>query len=326
MRAIVTERTGSPDVMKLRDVPDPVPTATQVVIEVAYCGCNWGDTQIRAGNYPHPMSYPMILGYEVSGVISSIGPGVTDFLVGDRVCAISASAGGYAERLAVDQNYLVPLPDDMPLDVAAAFPIQALTAYHLLHTIYHVKAGDTVLYHSIGGGMGLYIAQLGRLAGARVIGTVGTPGKEVLPLSFGAERVVNTVVEDFVEAAREFTDGVGIDVAIDALGAKTLDRTFETMRKLGHVISIGEAEGLPFNNLRERLMAKSLTFTRFNLGHLDPTSLVSKNAYAAVMGYIADGSVKVPIVERFPFEKAVEMHRRIEGRGVSGKLLLAVQA
>ncbi|MDB5365505.1 MAG: hypothetical protein JWM77_1432 [Rhodospirillales bacterium] len=324
MRAITIERTGSPDVLQLCTVPDPQPSERQVLVDVAYCGCNWADTQVRAGIYPHPMSYPLILGFEVSGVISAVGPQVTGFAVGDRVCAIGGG-GGYAERVVIDVDDLIPLPDNIPLDVAAAFPIQALTAYHMLHTVYRLSAGDTVLCHAIGGGVGSYVTQLAVMAGARVMGTVGTPGKETLPLSYGAERVVNSRTEDFVEVARQLTSGRGIDVAIDSLGATTLDRTYDVMRNLGHVISIGEAEGQPFNNIRERILPKSLSFTRFHLKHIDATSAVWRNGYVTVLEAIARGVLNVPIVKRYKLPEAAEMHRQLEGRSVSGKLLLAMR-
>jgi NADPH2:quinone reductase len=323
MRAVTIYRTGPADVLELRDVPPPAPEPDQVLVDVAFCGCNWADTQVRAGVYAHAMSYPMVLGFEISGTVSAVGDRVEGIAVGDRVAAIVGRGGGYAEQVAVDARDIIPLPATIPLDVAAAFPIQALTAYHMLHTIYRVKAGDAVLCHAIGGGVGLHVAQLGRRAGARILGTVGTPGKEALPLAYGAERVVNHRSEDFVTAAMDFTAGKGLDLAIDSLGATTLDRTYDAMRNLGHVINIGEAEGEPFTNIRERILPRSLTFTRFHLQHVDPHSTMWRQGYETVLAGIADGTLHVPIVERFDLSEAPEMHRRIEGRGVSGKLLLA---
>lgn len=322
MRAVVIDRTGAPDVLEMREVRPPAIGAGQVLVDVAFCGCNWADTQVRSGTYPHTMSYPMILGFEVSGVVSAIGEKVDTVSVGERVCAIVGRGGGYAEQIAVDVDDLIRLPADIPLDVAAAFPVQALTAYHMLHTIYRLRPGDAVLCHAIGGGVGLHVTQLARRGGARVLGTVGTWGKERLPLQLGAERVVNNHTEDFAAAAHEFTAGKGIDLAIDSLGAGTLDRTYDTMRNLGHVINIGEAEGEPFNNIRERILPRSLSFTRFHLQHIDPTSAVWKAGCVTVLAAIADGTLQVPIVQHYDFSGAAEMHRQIEGRSVAGKLLL----
>ena len=142
----------------------------------------------------------------------------------------------------------------------------------MLHTIYGIEPGDTVLINAIGGGVGLFTTQLAVKAGVRVIGTVGTPGKEHRALEYGAARVVVTSNEDFETAVLDFTGGRGVDLAIDLLGATTLDRTFNVVRKLGHIISIGEAEGQPFKNIRERILPRSQTFTRLHIGHVDADS------------------------------------------------------
>ena len=161
-------------------------------------------------------------------------------------------------------------------------------------------------------------------AGAEVIGTVGTPGKEKKPIEFGASRVVLQGTEDFVDVALELTGGRGVALAIDSLGARTLDRTFDAVRKLGHVISIGEAEGLPYQNIRERILPRSQTFTRFHLGHVDPASREWQAGLQDVMGGLIDGSLRAPIERIYPFEQAREMQEHIESRRLSGKLLLRV--
>ena len=212
----------------------------------------------------------------------------------------------------------------MGLDVAAAFPIQGLTAWHLLHNVSVTKPGDVILIHAIGGGVGLFATQLAVRAGATVIGTVGTKGKEARALDYGAAKVVNREDEDFVEAVMRFTEGKGVDKVLDSTGASILDRSFSVIRKLGHVVSFGEAEGRPFPNLWERLVAKSLTFTRFHLGHADFSSAVWRQSIDAVVGGILDGSLKVPLEETFPFGEARAMLDRLASRQVAGKLILAV--
>ena len=186
------------------------------------------------------------------------------------------------------------------------------------------KPGDVILLHAIGGGVGLFGTQLAVRAGATVIGTVGTKGKEARALSFGAAKVVNRENEDFVEAVMRFTQGSGVDKVLDSTGASILDRSFSTIRKLGHVVSFGEAEGRPFPNLWERLVAKSLTFTRFHLGHADFSSDAWRQSIDAVVGGILDGSLKVPLEETFPFGEARAMLDRLASRQVAGKLILAV--
>lgn len=323
MRAVSLEAPGNPDVLQPCEIPEPTYGDNELLLDIAFCGCNWADTMVRSGVYPHPMSYPMVLGFEVSGTVLATGTAVTKFKAGDRVCAILEQGGGYAEQAAIAEKDVMHIPDALSFELAAAFPIQALTVYHMLHTVYKLKPGDNVLCHAIGGGVGLLVTQMATWAGANVIGTLGTPGKEVLPLEYGAKRVINYCNEDFVEATLEATQGQGVDLAIDSLGAATLDRTFEAMQYLGHIINIGEAEGVPFNNIRERCMAKSVSFTRFHTQHVGPGTPLWEKGRKYVVDALVDGWLEIPIYEKFPLNQAAEMHRRLESRQVSGKLLLS---
>ena len=322
MKAVVINATGGPEQLTLADMPDPTPGPGEVLLDVAYAGCNWADTQVRQGIYPHAMTYPMVLGFEVSGTVAALGAGVSGVQPGDRVAAFPEKGGAYAEKCVAPAAGLIRLPATVPLDVGAAFPIQALTAYHMLFTVFGLERGDTVLVNAIGGGVGLACTQLAVHAGARVIGTTGTPGKEKRALAYGAERVVVTSREDFETAVLDFTGGKGVDLAIDSYGATMLDHTFNVVKKLGHVISIGEAEGQPFKNIRERILPRSQTFTRLHLGHVEQGSPAWQAGIAHVLGGIAAGWLKVPIEGVFPLNDAATMHRRLEGRQVAGKLLL----
>src|SRR5262249_21367094 len=136
MKAVVIHALGGPDQLTLAEMPDPVAGAGEVLIDVVYAGCNWADTQVRMGIYPHPMTYPMVLGFEVSGKVAALGAGVTGVKVGDRVAAFPEKGGAYAEKCVANASGLIRLPDAVGLDVAAAFPIQALTAYHMMWTVY----------------------------------------------------------------------------------------------------------------------------------------------------------------------------------------------
>ena len=303
-------------------MPDPLPGPGEVLLDVAYAGCNWADTQVRMGIYPHAMTYPMVLGFEVSGTVAALGPGVSGVKVGDRVATFPDKGGAYAEKCVAPAAGLIKLPDGVGLDVGAAFPIQALTAYHMLYTIYGLERGDTVLVNAVGGGVGLACTQLAfacRRAGDRHDGHAGQGEARA-----GVRRVEGRVdgTGGFEKAVLDFTDGKGVDLAIDSYGATMLDRTFNVVRKLGHVISIGEAEGQPFKNIRERILPRSQTFTRLHLGHVDQASPEWRAGVAHVLAGISEGWLKVPIEGVFPLSQAAEMHRRLEGRHVAGKLLL----
>jgi NADPH2:quinone reductase len=325
MKAVVVANPGGYDKLVITEVADPLPVKGEVIVSVSIAGCNWGDTQMRSGTYSFPVKYPIIPGYEVAGIVTALGPDVRGVALGDRVAALLPS-GGYAQKCLAPADMLIALPRQIELTTAAAFPIQAITAYHMLFTVAHLRPGDTVLVHAIGGGVGLYCTQLAVRAGARVIGTVGTLDKEKLAHAYGAEKVVVGGSEDFVAAALALTGGKGVDLLIDSLGGKTLDRSFAAVRVLGHLISIGEAEGAPLDNIRQRLMERSQTFTRFSLGKLDPTTTVWRDAIAYLLRAITDGWLKVPIEAIFPFDQSAVMHERLESRHASGKLLLAVAA
>src|SRR4051812_40962830 len=188
VKAVVIHAIGGPEQLVLADMPDPVPGAGEVVIDVAYSGCNWADTQVRQGIYPHAMTYPMVLGFEVAGMVSKLGAGVTSVKVGDRVATFPEKGGGYAEKCLAGAVGLIKLPDAVRFDVGAAFPIQALTAWHMLFNVHgRLKRGDTVLVNAIGGGVGLMVTQLAVHAGFTVIGTTGTVGKG--EAAAGARRV-----------------------------------------------------------------------------------------------------------------------------------------
>ena len=211
MRAVLIAAPGAADNLSIVDAPSP--GLGEVLIDVAFCGCNFADTMIRSGTYPHPKGYPIVAGLEIAGRVAALGEGVASLRAGDRV-AFSEEAGGFADQCVVPAERVIPVPDGMGLNVAAAFPIQGLTSWHLLHSVSVTKPGDAILLHAIGGGVGLFATQLTVKAGATVIGTVGTRGKEKRPLQFGAAKVVNREDEDFV-AVMDFTGGRGVDKIVE---------------------------------------------------------------------------------------------------------------
>lgn len=325
MRVALITAPGVPDNLVVEERPEPVATAGEVLIDVAYCGCNFADTMLRRGTYPHKLAYPLIPGFEIAGRVLALGQGVAGFAVGDRVGAFVEPGGGYAERCVADVRRVFHLPDEVSFAVAAGFPIQGMTAWHMLHTLGQVQKGQTVLIHAIGGGVGLFLTQIAVHAGARVIGTVGSAPKAERPLAYGAERVVVRGEEDFTKAVLEFAGEDGVDLVLDSLGAETLDRSFGVVKKLGHVISYGEAEGRPYANLWERIVPRSLTFTRFHVGHIAHGAEVQHRCIAALLDGIRAGWLKVPIEGVFPLHEAAAMHDRLESRTVAGKLVLEVQ-
>ena len=321
MKAAVGDQPGGLDTILIREVDIPQPGPGQVLIKVSYCGCNWADTQMREGIYPHKTTYPLILGMEVAGEVVDVGPNVSHPQPGQRITAM-VEGGGYANFCVASAGLATVVPEGLPMASAAAYPVQGLTAYHMLYTVGRISDGDTVLVHASGGGVGLFVTQLAVRAGATVIGTVGTSGKEEKPLAYGATQVINLKEGNFAEQVLDLTQGKGVDLAIDSLGATTLDKTFSAVRMLGHLINIGEAEGQPIENIRQRCLVRSQTFTRFHLGHVMEIPSLWKDGNDFVLDALIAGWLDPTIVEIFPLEQARQMHERIEDRSNSGKLLL----
>lgn len=325
MQAIVFDPPGAMTLAPLlRDVAEPAAGPGRVLVRVHRAGLNFADLMMRQGVYPHPKGYPLVAGLELSGVVEVCGEGVTDYAPGDRVAGFSEDAGGFAEVCAVPEERLIRLPDAMSFDTGAAFYIQSLTAWHLLHSVSQTRQGDILLIHAIGGGVGLQLTQLAKMAGAVVIGTVGTAGKEAQALAFGADRVVNRDAEDFVSVCNQMTGGNGVGKVIDSTGATILDRSFDCICRLGHVVSYGEAEGKPLPNLWERLVQKSLTFTRLHIGHLDNRSAGWRQGIDAVVGAIMAGTLQVPIAGSYALADTEAMFAALDSRQTAGKLILRV--
>ncbi|RKF16751.1 hypothetical protein D6850_04220 [Roseovarius spongiae] len=326
MKAVVITAPGGRDRLEVQDLPEPDLPAGHVLIDVAWGACNWGDIQKRQGVYPDPVDYPAILGGEVSGRVAQLGEGVSGVAVGDAVAAITGPdmLRGFAERVAVPQAFLIPLAEGLDLRAAAAYPVVSLTAWHLLHTAASVKAGDVILVHAIGGGVGLALTQLGRAAGLRVIGTVGSEGKGRHALDFGAERVIPRDSEDFVAVAMEVTDGRGVDLVIDSLGADILPRSFDALRPFGRVINIGEAAGEPDFAVRKKLYERSTSFAGFEVLHAEPGSPRWRASVKGIAAHIADGDLRLPIAEEFGIDAIRDAHEFLESRRASGKVLIRV--
>lgn len=327
MRAIEVCEPGGIDKLVYVERPDPVPDAGEVVVEVAHAAANWSDVQKREGVYPDPVTYPAVLGLEVAGTIAALGPGVSGLALGQRVAAITGPRmlGGYAERCALGADYVIPLPDDVPLEAGAAFPMVCLTAYHLVNSAYPLTRGDRLLVHSIGGAVGLAVTQLAVAKGATVLGTVGRPGKGDRARGYGAQLVVDRSTEDFAAAVRAFTGGAGVDLVIDSLGGEILPRSIELLRTYGKAINIGEAAGYPDFDIRAKLYENSTALAGFELVHALRVPELWRRGIDAVLALIRSGALEMPVEQIFPFEAVHDLHRKLESRGVSGKLLLEVK-
>ncbi len=241
MRAVVVEQTGGPEVLQVRELEPESPPAGQVRVEVAACGVNFIDVYERTGAYPK--SLPFVAGSEGAGTVTEVGPEVADVSVGDRVAWAMVEGGGYAEEANLPAARLVPVPDGVDLDVAAAVMLQGMTAHYLCESTFRAGPEHVALVHAAAGGVGSLLTQMLSAKGTRVIATTSTPEKAELARSAGAGDVVLYTETDLVEEVTRLTDGAGVHVVYDGVGATTFDAGLELLRPRGMMVLYGASSG-----------------------------------------------------------------------------------
>ena len=297
----------------------------EILVEVHFGGLNYADLMMCNGSYPHPKGYPLQAGIEFSGIVVKCGSEVQKFSVGDRVAGFSEDAGAFSENLSVPETSVTKLIDEVSLEDGAAYYVQTTTAFHLLHTIGKVEAGDIVLIHAIGGGVGLNLTQLAKHSGATVVGTVGTSGKEKRPLECGADLVLDRTKQQFTDQIQQKFGKSPIRLLIDSTGADILNDSFDLMQNLGHVVSYGEASGKPYENLWSQLVLRSLTFSRLHIGHIDHQSDEWLQSQATIQEMIKDKKLKLFIEHTFSIEDFDLAYQSLDSRKVSGKILIKIK-
>ncbi len=326
MRSVCVNLPGGLENISIAEIEEPRAGPGQVLVQVAYAACNWGDIQKRQGIYPDPMTYPLFLGGEASGIVVSVGKGVSGLEPGQAVALISGAdmLRAFAEKVVVAAELVMPLPAAFDLRQAAAMPVAALTAFHLLHTAHKIRRGEKILIHAISGSVGLALTQQAREAGATVYGTVGSADKIAQASSFGAEMVVARDSEDFVGRVLERTGGKGVDLVIDSLGTDILERSFDALRPFGRLINIGEAAGEPDFPVRKTLYRRSTSMAGFELMHAVPGSRQWLRGVRHVVSALAEGRFYMPIAAEFELEDVAQAQAFLESRRSVGKVILRV--
>lgn len=322
MRAIRVHAYGEADQLRLEETTDPVPGPGQALVRIEAAGINFVDIYHRRGWYPVPL--PFTPGQEAAGVVTAVGPGVTEVVVGARV-AYSGAGGSYAELNAVPVGRLVPIPDHVSLELAAATMLQGMTAHYLSHSTFPLAPGHTTLVHAAAGGVGQILVQLAKRRGALVIGTVSTPEKAELALEAGADVVILYTEMDFLEETMNLTDGGGVDVVYDSVGKDTFERSLNCLRPRGTMVLYGQASGrVPLFDLQVLNQKGSLFITRPSLGHYTATRDELLWRAGDLFRWIAAGELTIRLDQTFPLAQAAEAHRYMEARQSKGKVLLAV--
>ncbi|KXK60843.1 NADPH:quinone oxidoreductase [Micromonospora rosaria] len=324
MHAITIPEPGGPEALVWAEVPDPEPGPDEVVVAVRASAVNRADLLQRQGHYPPPKGAPAYPGLECSGVITATGSGVSDWRVGQEVCALLAG-GGYAQRVAVPAGQLLPVPAGVdPVD-AAALPEVACTVWSNVAHLAKLTRGETVLVHGGGSGIGTFAVQLGTALGATVVATARSTKHDRLR-ALGAAHLVDYREQDFVEEVRRVTDGRGADVILDIMGASYLGRNVDALATGGRLVIIGMQGGRRGELDIAALLAKraSIAATALRSRPTDEKAAIVRGVREQVWPLIESGAVRPVVDRRLPMVRAAEAHRLVESNEHLGKVLLTV--
>lgn len=341
MRAIWIPKAGAPDILQLRETPDPTPGPGEVRVRAKACGLNFAEVMARQGLYPDMPPTPCIVGYEVGGVVDAVGEGVTLVNVGDRVAAL-CRFGGHADTVIVPEKQCFGMPDSMSFEEGAALPVNYLTAYHMLFQVFRAKPGDHILIHMAAGGVGTAVLQLCQTIGEPGAGvtTYGTAsaGKHDYVRSHGCDHPIDYRTLDYVEEIKRLTDGRGVDLIMDALGGDDWNKGYEILRASGLLIAFGWAN-MNVGNKRSllRIVSQLFKMKRYappkfmddnrgiagvNMGHMWHEVDMLRGQGMALMELFEAGKIKPHIDKVFSFEEAADAHRYLEQGKNVGKIVL----
>ena len=322
MKAILVQEFGDPDVLQFVDLPTPQPGPGEARIKIEVAGLNFIDTYHRRGWYSLPL--PFTPGIEGAGVVDAVGEGVTEVAAGDAV-VYGGPVGSYAEYAVVPADVVVKRGDGVDAQLGAAAMVQGLAAHYLACSTYPLKPGDTCLVHAAGGGVGALLVQVAKLRGARVIGVALGKEKERVAQEAGADATIRYIEGDFDQAVRDLTDGEGVEVVYDSVGADTFERSLDCLKPLGTMVLFGQASGVvPAIDPQILYQKGSLFLTRPSLASYVPTREALLSRVNDIFTWIADGSLKIRIDSTFPLDDARGAHSHLESRQAKGKVLLTI--
>ena len=318
---ILAKQPGGAEVLEYEPYEPATPGPGEALVRQAAIGLNFIDVYHRTGLYP--VNPPFTPGLEGAGTVEAVDPGVTDVAPGQRVTYAGGPLGAYADLRVMPASVLVPLPDAISFETAAAMMLKGITAQYLLRQTYVVKAGDPLLYHAAAGGVGLIVGQWAKHLGAVTIGTVGSPEKAELARAHGYDHVIDYKREDFVARVKEITRGEGLPVVYDGVGKDTFLRSLDCLRPCGLGVNFGSASGPVENFNMGVLSAKgSLFVTRPTMMTYTRTRELLLASTKDLFDVVASGAVRIEIHQRFPLAEAADAHRALEGRATTGSTLL----
>ncbi len=338
MKAVWIPRYGRPDVLEVREAPDPTPAEGEVRIRVRRSGINFAEIMARQGLYRDAPKPPMVVGYEISGVIDAVGPAVSNRIEGERVLAVTRF-GGYSDTVCVPALQAFPMPEAMTFEEAAALPVNYLTAHHMLFRVFRLRAGDHVLIHQAAGGVGTAASQLCRSVGGVVSYGTASARKHDYVRKNGCDHPIDYHSVDYEKAIRELTNGRGVDVVLDALGGTDWKKGYSLLRPAGMLIMFGWANMVKDGKRRTTRVLYQLTqlpwwtpatlindnkgIAGVNMGHLWGSVEMVTEEIVALLKLYGQGSIKPHVDRTFTFDQASDAHAYIEAGKNVGKVLLA---
>ena len=321
MKSIKVTNTGGPEVLKLEDITLEKPGADEVQIEHVSIGLNYIDTYHRSGLYP--LQLPTGIGMEAAGIIKEVGSNVSNFSVGDKIAYAAAPLGAYSTHRNYTSKNIVKVPNDIDLEQISSAMTKGMTTFYLLHKTYVPKEGESVLFHAAAGGVGQFFCQWAKSLGLRVIGTVGSDEKVEIAKKFGCDEVINYSKEDFAKKVLELTDGKGVSVVYDGVGKTTYDKSIECLKLRGTMVSFGNASG-PLDPIivSKSLQPKGIYFVRPAMNQYFTNSEEIQEAANMLFKQISSGNVKIEIYKKYKLEEAVQAHKDLEGRKITGPAVI----
>ncbi len=321
MKAVEINKTGSPDVLGLKDIKLSEPKSGEVLINQKAIGLNYIDTYHRSGLYPVPL--PSGIGLEGAGIIEKVGPNTNGFKEGDKVTYAAAPIGSYASHRIYPIKNLIKVPDEIDLEIIAAIMTKGLTTFYLLHKTYKAKSGQTVLFHAAAGGVGQIFCQWAKSLGCTVIGTVGSDEKIKIAEQYGCSHVINYNKDDFQKEVMKITNDEGIPVVYDGVGKETMEKSLMCLKMRGTFVSFGNASGkLDPVDVGKLIAPKGLFLTRPSIAHYTATREELDEAASKLFEMIKSKKVIVNLFKKYSLNEVVQAHKDLEGRKIIGPAII----
>ena len=336
MKSVILTKYGAPEVLKVKEFQDPEPKDNEVRIKVHYAGINFAEIMSRMKLYPGGPKPGSVLGFEASGIVDKIGKNIKDITIGEKVIGLSLS-GSYSSHVCIDKNLIIPLPKNFALDEAAAFPVTYVTAYMMIFDLGNLQDGDTFLIHGAGGGVGTAAIQLAKTKNIKIIGTSSSWKHDKIS-NMGVEKCIDYNKEDTEKEIMDYTNGKGVDLIIDPIGANNWKLSYRVLSKMGKLIIYGDQNLVKGDKLKPLVTIKEM----YSMPKYRPTNLIGNNK--AVMGFhlsrfkgcewkvqrsiknllklVNENDLHPVIDKKFPYYEASKAHRHVQNKKNFGKVLL----